>query len=74
MRFSVDFGPETVRATRISVILSPDGTRMVFSLLGRLDAIVHAPTGSAERYAPYELRKVGTPQPLLFTRRGMDRF
>jgi len=31
MRLSVDLGPEAVRAPRISVILSPDGTRIVFA-------------------------------------------
>ncbi len=30
-RFSVDLGPEAVRARRISAILSPDGTRLVYT-------------------------------------------
>jgi serine/threonine-protein kinase len=30
-RFSVDLGPEAVRAWRISAVLSPDGTRLVYT-------------------------------------------
>jgi hypothetical protein len=39
-RFSVDLGPDAIRAPRVTAVLSPDGSRLVFTARGSQDGLL----------------------------------